>query len=727
MNPTPSTPPTFPPHVSPLTPLFTPRSIALIGASPKPGSIGRCLAENLVLFDGPTHFINPRHAQILGRPVLPDILHLPGPVDLAVIATPAHTVPGILRDCAQRGVRTAIVLSAGFRECGPAGVALEQQLLAEARPGSIRVLGPNCLGAMSPHHRLNATFARSLARPGNVAFLSQSGALCTAILDWSLQHDVGLSALVSVGAMTDIGWGDLLDHFAHDPHTHAIACYMESVGNARHFLQAARRVAPIKPVFVLKVGRTAAAARAAASHTGSLTGTDAVLDAAFDRAGVLRIESLAELFALVELASRQPPPRGPRLAIVTNAGGPGALATDALVAAGARLAEPSPETLAALNPFLPIHWSHANPVDVLGDADATRYRHAMERMVQDPGTDALLVLLTPQAMTDATAVADAVGALQRPAHLPVFASWMGGAAVAGGIRHLINAGIPAIDHPDLAARAFALLWKHAEQLRSHPPSVPVIPPPASHASTAASLIESVLRAGRRLLTEIESKSLLAAFDIPTVETHAATSADQAVACAGRIGYPVAVKLLSTTVSHKTDVGGVHLDLDHPDAVRKAWHSIQQSQGNSPGFLGVAVQPMIPRDGYELILGSSIDPQFGPVLLFGSGGQLVEILHDTTLELPPLDPAAAQRFMQRTRIHSALLGVRGRHAVDLDALAQILVRFSQLVVAIPRIAEIEINPLLVSGSRLVALDARVLLHPTDVPDALLPRAALLPNP
>ena len=731
--------------------MFAPRNIAVIGASERAGSVGQALLQNLQIFKGRVFPINPNHKTLGGLDAFPHLDAVQEKVDLAVIATPAPTVPGIIRECAKAGVSAAIIISAGFRECGPTGAELEQQCLAEARRAKMRLLGPNCLGLMVPHARLNATFAQGMAQPGSIAFLSQSGALCSAVLDWSFRENVGFSAFVSVGSMLDVGWGDLITHFGDDPHTKSIVCYMESVGDARSFMSAAREVALTKPIIILKVGHTEAAAKAAASHTGALTGSDAVLDAAFRRAGVLRVNTIGELFNMAELLAKQPRPRGPHLAIVTNAGGPGALATDSLVASGGHLAELRPDTQDALNHLLPPHWSHGNPIDVLGDADATRYAKAVELAAQDSQSDGVLVILTPQAMTDAKGTAEAIRSLAKHTNKPLLASWMGGAGVDAGKGILNAAGIPTFDYPDTAARAFALMWRYSENLRSLYETPTLAPEPVatkvrrltSHSAEkselphigcdkeqADALLTAARKAGRTLLTEIESKQVLSAYGIPTVETHVAFTEDDAVKHAEKLGYPVVVKLFSETLTHKTDVGGVHLDVRNATAVRHAWEQIHTSVCEKAGnrhFLGVTVQPMVARDGYELILGSSIDPQFGPVLLFGAGGQLVEVFQDRALGLPPLNATLARRLMEQTKVFSALKGVRGRKAVDLAALEQLLVHFSQLVAEQRWIAEIDVNPLLVSSERMLALDARIVLHPPDCREEDLPRLAIRPYP
>ena len=565
-----------------------------------------------------------------------------------------------------------------------------------------------------------------------MAFLSQSGALCTSILDWSLQENVGFSAFVSTGSMLDVGWGDLIDYFGDDPRTRSILLYIESVGDPAAFLSAAREVSRTKPIIVIKAGRSEAAAKAAASHTGALTGSDDVLDAAFRRCGVLRVESIGDLFDMAEVLGKQPRPRGRRLGIITNAGGPGVLATDALLAAGGEMAALQPETLAALDARLPKHWSHGNPVDILGDADPQRLADAVEITARDPGCDGLLVVLSPQGMTDPELSAEQLAVQAKGRSIPILASWMGGATVARGAALLNRAGIPTFHYPDTAARVFVYLWQYAANLRALY-ETPSLPPPGQteiDRAKAANLLRDVSASGRTLCTEWESKQLLEAYGIPTVRTEIALSADEAADKAAAIGYPVVVKLQSDTITHKSDVGGVRLNLSSPDAVRIAFRDISATvteRFGAAAFGGVTVQPMIRRQGYELILGASPDPQFGPVLLFGLGGELVEVFRDRALALPPLTTTLARRMMEHTRIYRALAGVRGRKPVDLSALELLLVRFSQLVAEQPRIKEIDINPLLASPEGSVALDARVVLHDVSLPDSALPSLAIRPYP
>ena len=678
----------------PLNHIFAPKVVAVIGATESKGSVGRTVFQNLGRggFEGVVYLVNPKRSSVLCVKAYPNIGAIPEKVDLAVICTPATTVPAVIRDCAKAGVPGAIVISAGFKEIG------------------------------------------KVAKPGNVAFLSQSGALCTAILDWSLKENVGFSAFASLGSMLDVGWSDLIYYLGDDPNTKSIIIYMETIGDARGFLSAAREVSLTKPIIVIKPGRTEQAAKAAASHTGSLTGSDEVLQAAFRRVGVLRVETISELFDMAEVLGKQPRPKGPRLTIVTNAGGPGVLATDSLITSGAQLAALAPETMAAFNKILPPTWSHNNPVDIIGDAGADLYAQAVDIAANDPNTDGLLVILTPQAMTDATATAkQLVPVAKAQSTKPILASWMGADAVEPGEAILNAANIPTFKYPDRAARAFYYMWRYSDNLRSLY-ETPAAADDSNHSAIDRAKVDRLLqtarKTGRTILTEYESKQLLAAYGIPTVETHIAHTELDAVKLAAHLGFPVVLKLYSETITHKTDVGGVQLNLRTAAAVRQAWRAIETAVTKKVGaehFLGATVQPMIKLDGYELIVGSSIDPQFGPVLLFGTGGQLVEVYKDRALGLPPLNATLARRMMERTRIFSALKGVRGRQPINITALEQTMVRFSQLVIEQPWIAEIDINPLLVSSERIFALDARVVLHDASIPVKKLPRPAIRPYP
>jgi acetyltransferase len=716
--------------------IFAPRTVAVVGASEREGSVGRTILWNLISspFGGVVFPVNEKRPSVLGIKAYPDIASVPGKVDLAVIVIPAPAIPGAVAECARLGIPGAIVISAGFKETGEEGARLERQILEHAHRGRMRIVGPNCLGVMSPVTGLNATFAAGMARPGKVGFISQSGALCTAILDWSFSQNVGFSHFVSVGSMVDVGWGDLITYLGDDPRTESIVVYMETIGNARTFLSAAREVALSKPILVIKPGRSKQAARAAASHTGSLTGSDEVLDAAFERSGVLRVDDISELFAMAETLGMQPRPRGPRLTILTNAGGPGVLATDALITSGGRLTDLSPATMKALDGFLPSTWSRNNPIDIIGDATPERYAKALEVVAKDPGADGMLVVLTPQDMTDPTSIAEQLRPFAASLGKPVLASWMGGVNVEGGRSVLKGAGIPNFEYPDEAARAFSYMWKLSGNLDAlyQTPSFSV--PPGGGKDADRGSVEGILSAargkGRTVLTEAESKEVLRAYGIPVLPSVVASDPESAARAARGLGFPVAVKLHSETLTHKTDVGGVKLGLQDEAAVREAFRSIRDSVAAKAGavhFGGVNVQPMARIEGHELILGSSIDPQFGPVLLFGTGGSLVEVYRDRSLGLPPLNSSLARRMVEKTRIHAALLGARGREPVDMEALEEVMVRFSQLVVEQPWIREIDVNPLLASGKGLLALDSRVLLHDPSTKPADLPRPAIRPYP
>jgi acetyltransferase len=727
--------------------IFAPQTVAVIGASEKESGIARTVVSNLVNypFGGTVFPINPKEKRVLGIKAYPNVGAAPERIDLAVIATPAAAVPRLIGECVDAGVKGAIILSAGFKEIGAEGAELERQILDHARRGQMRIIGPNCLGVMNTTTRLNATFAQTMARRGNVAFISQSGALCAAVLDWSLREHVGFSAFVSVGSMLDVGWGDLIYYLSDDPHTRSVILYMESVGDARSFLSAAREVALSKPIIVLKAGRTEGAARAAASHTGVLTGSDDVYDAAFRRCGAVRVNSLSDLFYMAEVFAKQPRPLGPRLTILTNAGGPAVLAADSLLAGGGELAELSDETILALDQLLPSHWSHNNPIDVLDDAPPERYLRALEIAARDSRTNGFLVILTPQALTDPTETAEALKPFAERFGRPVLASWMGGAQAQAGEKILNDANIPTFAYPDTAARMFVYMWRHTYNLRGiyETPILPSDGDGAPDRGRVEKTIQAARDSGRTLLTEFESKEILAAYHIPVVETRLAKSEDETVSVADEMGYPVVLKIHSETVAHKSDVGGVRLNLCDADAVRRAYREIanrscEAEGGSRPPLRCVTVQPMIEGNGYELIVGSSVDSQFGPVLLFGAGGQLVEVFQDRALALPPLNTTLARRMMEQTRIYQSLQGIRGRNSIDLRALEEMLVRFSQLVAEQRWIKEIDINPLLAltlpfppfgrgGEGGAIALDARMVLYGLDTRADMLPRLAIRPYP
>lgn len=728
-------------YPQPLDALFHARTVAVIGAKDDPGSVGRTIMHNLLSgsFQGKIYPINPKRSQVLGVKAYPTVREVPEAIDLAIIVTPAPTVPNIVAECVAVHVKTAIIISAGFKELGEAGQKLEEEILLHARKGKMPIIGPNCLGVMNPVGGLNATFAKGMALPGNLAFISQSGAMCTAVLDWSLQAKVGFSAFISIGSMADVNWGTLIDYLGSDPNTESLLLYMETVGDARSFMTAAREVALEKPIIVIKAGRSQAAAKAAASHTGSLAGSDEVFDAALERIGVLRVDTIGELFNMASVLAKQPRPKGPHLTIVTNAGGPAVLATDATVLNQAELTPLSPATVQALNQVLPSAWSHSNPVDILGDASAERYAKTIEVLMQDPAGDGLLVILSPQDMTDASATAARIKQLAEKGEKPILASWMGGESVREGANILSNAQIPVFLYPDDAARTFAMMWRYSKNLKTLY-EVPNISPAVieeeenfileGQPQHVKRIIQAAQKENRTLLTEFESKQVLADYHIPVVKTLVAHRAEEAVEIAKQLGFPIVLKLFSQTITHKTDVGGVKLNLKTPEEVVEAYHAIQLSVAKKVGkehFEGVTVQRMIKLTGYELILGSSTDPQFGPVLLFGTGGQLVEVFKDRALAIPPLNFNLARQLIQKTKIYEALVGVRGRKGIPLDKLEEILINFSQLIVENPRIKECDINPLLASEEEIIALDARIVLHDSHIPDSQLPQLAIRPYP
>jgi acetyltransferase len=704
--------------------LLRPRSIALIGASDTPGTIGKVLASNLLggAFQGPVMPVNPRHDSILGTRAYADIAQLPETPDLAVICTPPASVPGIVEALGARGGRAAVILTAGFAEDREArGSALQRELVEAARRHRLRVCGPNCVGIQVPGIGLNASFAPTRARPGNIGFVAQSGAVITSLLDRAESRGIGFSHLVSLGDMADLDFGDMLDYLARDPGTRAILLYIESIGDASGFMAAARAASRIKPVVALKAGRHAEGARAVVSHTGAMAGSDAVCQAAFERAGILRVSTLAALFDAAETLERAPPPRGDRVAILTNGGGAGVLAADALIEAGGRLADLSAATRQALDAALPRTWSHGNPVDLIGDAGPDRYAKALDALRSDPGVDAILALHCPTAVSSPVACAEPViAAASADDGPPILASWVGGNHVAEGRRLLADHGVPSYDTPEQAADALMLLarWRGAQSL---PVEAPPIPRPSTPDQAAArALITAALGAGRGNLTAYEAGQVIAAWGVPVVETRTATTPEAAAAIAADVGGPVALKVLSGDIVHKSDAGGVALDLDSPTTVlesaRLMLARIPRAHPNAR-IQGLAVQPMVHRAGArELIVGAVDDAQFGPVILVGHGGTEAEAIDDKALGLPPLSLSLARELLSRTRIYRLLQGVRGRPPADLDAIAMTLVRVAQLVTDIPAIRELDINPLLADAGGVMALDARIALSSREQPAA-----------
>jgi acetyltransferase len=714
--------------------LFKPQSVALIGASNRPGSIGALLARNLFRggFDGPVMPVNPKHRAVERVLTYPDVASLPLVPDLAVIATPPETVPGIIADLAARGTKGAVVITAGFGEGGAArGAELRQAMLDAGRHQLMRIVGPNCLGIMVPGIGLNASFAAVEPLSGRLALVAQSGAMVAAAADWATSRGIGFSHLVSLGDMADVDFGDMLDYLANDPDTRAILLYVEMVSHARKFMSAGRAAARLKPVIVVKAGRHAEGARAAASHTGALVGADAVYDTAFRRAGMLRVLRLEELFDAVQMLAVAQPPRGDRLAILTNGGGAGVLATDALIDLGGRLAELAPETISRLDHVLPATWPRANPVDIIGDAPAGRYAEALEVVMQDQGVDGVVVLNCPTAVASPTAAAQAVVEVAaRHKRPPLLTSWLGDRAAQDARQLFAAHDIPTYDTPEDAVGAFLQMVayrRNQETLMQTPPSLSEELEPDTAAAQA--IIARALADGRSWLSEVEGKEILAAYDVPVATARLAAGPEEAAALAAEIDGPIALKIVSPDILHKSDIGGVALDLVGPGRVEEAAAAMLErvhEAAPKARLTGLSVQTMIRRPGaYELIVGVTTDRQFGPMVLFGHGGTAVEVINDRALALPPLNLQLARELMSRTRIHGLLQGFRDQPPADLDAIAATLVKISQLVVDIAEIEELDINPLLADGAGVIALDARIRIAAANAPPTQ--RLAIRPYP
>jgi acetyltransferase len=700
--------------------LFKPKSVALIGASRRPGSVGALVAHNLFKcgFDGPIMPVNPKHVAIEGVIAYPDVASLPVVPDLAVIATPPSTIPGLIAACAERGTKAAVVITAGFGEGkSKAGQELQQAMLDAARPHLLRVVGPNCIGVIVPEIGLNASFAHLRPDPGHLAFVAQSGGMVTSVLDWAKPRDIGFSHLVSLGDMSDVDFGDMLDYLATDANVSGILLFIEAVSHARKFMSAARAAARLKPVIVVKVGRSPAGAAAAASHTGALAGQDSVYEAAFRRAGMLRVYQTTELFDAVETLSIGQLPKGDRLAILTNGGGMGVVATDALMDRGGHLAQLSDKTIAALDAVLPPTWSRANPVDIIGDAPGERYAKALKILLEDNGADAVLVLKCPTAMASGTEAAQAVIDILRGRRCGALTSWLGDQTARESRQMFADNCIPTYDTPEQAVRAFMHMVdyrRNQEALTQTPQSVPEAFEP--DAKVAAALIGAALADDREWLTEPEAKRLLVAYGVRVVPTDIAKDPAEAASMAADLGCPVVLKILSPHITHKSDVKGVVLALHAPAMVREAAETmLVRVRASVPEARidGFTVQPMVERPGaYELIVGMIEDKQFGPAILFGEGGTAVETIGDTALALPPLNMHLAREAMARTRIHELLQGGRGRPQAALDEIALTLVKVSQLVTDFGEVVELDINPLLADEFGVIALDARVRVQRTS---------------
>lgn len=701
--------------------MFKPESVALIGASETKGALGNVVMKNLISggFSGPILPVNPKYKYVNGVLAYQNITSLPIVPDLAVICTPAKTIPDLIKELGECGTRAAIVLSAGFHESID-GWSLQQRMLDAAKPYGLRILGPNCVGLLIPSIGLNASFAHTNSLAGNLAFVSQSGALCTTILDWAKSKGIGFSYFISLGDNADIDFGDLLDYLGSDQKTHGVVLYIESIKLARKFMSAARATSRNIPVIVIKSGRVAEGAKAATSHTGALSGRDDVFDAAIRRAGMLRVNTINNIFDAVETLARARPIKGNRLIILTNGGGPGVLATDQLITNGGKIAELSTETFQALNKFLPPTWSKANPVDIIGDSNAERYVNALKVLIKDPNYDAILVMLVPVAVIDNKAVAIAVANEIKKSNKPILTCWMGGDSVAEARKIFEQESIPSYDTPFSATQAFMQVVEYGcnkENLMETPPSI-TEGFDQDHASVnAQKIIKKALDDKRSILTEPEAKNILSAYGIPIVETKIARNIDEVLTAADDLGYPVVLKILSSDIIHKSDAGGVLIGIDSAQTLQIAAEGMLAHINKSyptAKIEGFTVQKLVTHaDAYELIIGVATDPIFGPIILFGHGGISVEVINDKAVALPPLNMKLANDLITRTQISKLLSGYRGIPAANLDEIKLTLVKMSQLIIDNPEIVELDINPLYADSKGVVALDARIKIKATDL--------------
>jgi acetyltransferase len=698
--------------------MLSAKTVAAIGASDVEGSVGYALMKNLLLGKEKRtiYAVNPNRPTVMGLKCYQNVAKIPAHIDLAIIATPAKTVPAIIEECARAGVDGVVILSAGFREIGADGAKLEEEITKAQSKHQIRILGPNCVGFIRPHIGLNATFLRDNPIPGQIAFISQSGALGSAILNWAVSSHIGFSMFASLGSTLDIGYGDMIDYLGEDPNTRSIIIYMEDVHSARKFMSAAKGFARTKPIIVLKAGKHAAGAKAASSHTGALAGDYIVYDAAFKRSGVVRVDEIADLFNCAEVLESRLLPAGPKLGVVTNAGGPAVLAADAIVDHGGELAELSEKSLMALNANLPPYWSHGNPVDVLGDADVKRYELAVETCMLDPNIDGLLVIYTPQGATSPTEVAQAITKLVANRRKPLLTVWMGEDSVREARQIFHSNNIPTYSTPEEAMKTYMYMYRYRRNLDllyETPQQLSIdISPPKNYLKI---IIQKTKESGRTALTQADVDRFLDAYEIPRVKGKLARDADQAVMIASELGYPVVIKIASEDILHKTDVGGVVTSIMNSDTLKEQYKLLleRMKQAKPEAKIdGIYVQKMLKKADYELILGSKKDRDFGAVILFGSGGIGVELFKDFSVGLPPLNQTLARRILEETRIYRALSkGLRNKPPIDMRSLEEIMVRFSNMIVDLPEISEMDINPLAVSDGKLWALDARIIIDPT----------------
>ncbi len=693
--------------------MLNPKTVALIGASEKEGSVGRAIMENLLLSKNRKIYpINPNRSAVLGIQCYPDISQVPDQIDLAVVATPARIVPEVVEQCGKAGAAGAVIISAGFKEIGEDGKRLEDQIAEIRKKYGMRIIGPNCVGIIRPNIDLNGSFLKTRPERGNIAFISQSGALGSAMLDWAVDSHIGFSMFASLGSMIDVDFGDLIDFLGDDPNTRSIMIYMEGVGNARKFMSAAKGFARTKPIIVVKPGRFAESAKAALSHTGAMASDDEVYDAAFKRAGVVRVKEVGDLFNSATVLDSKHLPRGQRLGIVTNAGGPGVMATDELIELGGQLAKLSDETIRQLNSVLPGYWSRGNPIDVLGDAGVDRYVNALNVCLNDPEVDGVLVVYTPQGAAKPLDLAREIVEVAKNAWKPILATWMGGEGVREARTVFAKSNIPAYDTPEDAVKTYVYMYKYGrnlELLYETPAELSVDQAPPK--SNLKALIARLAKEGTTAVSEKDSKRFLSNYGIPTTKPYLAHNADGAVRLADEIGYPIVLKIASPQIIHKTDVGGVVTGIDSEKKLRSEYEAMMQrvkTKHPEAKISGVTVQKMIEKIDYELILGARKDRDFGSVILFGYGGTGAEVIRDFSIGLPPLNQTLARRLMEDTKVHKMLQGFRGKAGADMRQLEEIIVRFSNLIVDFPEIAEIDVNPLAISEGKAYALDARIVI-------------------
>lgn len=709
-----------------LSKIFNPKSIAIIGASEKKGSVGDTIMRNIVLndFKGDIFPVNRNYNDIMSVPAFSNINDISKKIDMAIIATPIKTIPGILEACAEKKIGGAVIVSAGGKEIGKAGRQIEAKINNVAQKSGIRLIGPNCVGIINTEKGLNASFMHRLPLPGKTAFLSQSGAVCTSVLDLAIRENVGFSHFVSLGSMLDVDFADMIDYLGALEQVKSIAMYIENITHVRNFMSAARAVSRIKPIIALKSGTSKSGARAAASHTGAMAGVDTAYDAAFKRAGILRVDEFEELFDCVEFLAKQSRPKGGRLAIITNAGGPGVMATDALAIQGLEPAELSDETIKKLDTNLMKEWSRSNPVDVLGDSSPEQYIKAADICSNSPEVDGLLLICSPTGNFDTTILAKPLAEYLKTIQCPVFTSWIGGTNIDKSKAIFNTAGVVTFDTPERAVRAFAHLYQYELNIDMlHEIPVRKDKKLEINQKVAKNIIEKVLAANQNTLDEIEAKSLLDAYGIPVNKTKLAQTSLQAVQIAEEIGFPVVLKICSKDISHKSDSGGVLLNISSPEQVKMAFNKIIKTAKEKlpdADIEGISVQSMFPSPDYELIVGAKKDKDFGPVLLFGMGGVMTEIFKDTTTALPPLNYSLARKAIQETTISKVLSGYRNFKAVDFAIIEEIMIRVGKLVADFPEIEELDINPVLVQKGKIIGVDARVLIKRTSVvsPDHLI---------